>query len=477
MAHALLMPGSPLLEAAMHMLMESPMFMSGGNSSFNSYGSAHEHSGYQCGASSEAFRPTHFLLKNDIFGAGVGLMLVSAIYQWIMKRWPTYVDLLWEKRSATLSSDNEVYTYVAEYLADKAHLITNKLDPLDAMMFSCGKALFTLLTPWSWVIWRPKKKRFIIHDRVRTSVCIATYRDDGTSELDDQEQKPSLVFVPDDGSYTLMFEGVALDITVFQSESASVEGRSSRAESARRSGRYGGGEQPVGGKKKSFQITCEGSDSTCIKRFIQMAMDHYFDKHSGKIPIYTLDEGFYPEWRKSALRSPRALDTIVLRDGMLEDIIKDIRSFMSAERWYMEHGIPYRRGHILYGPPGTGKTSTIFAIASYFKMSVCLMNLSSSGMTDSTLQFLLTTAPKNSFIVFEDVDVAFPKSRLENDDEDTQGQSTVTVSGMLNAIDGIAAQEGRIIFLTTNAIESLPQLSSAPVGATVVSCLTTQTQP
>jgi chaperone BCS1 len=60
-----------------------------------------------------------------------------------------------------------------------------------------------------------------------------------------------------------------------------------------------------------------------------------------------------------------------------------------------------------------------------------------------TLNQLLNTAPQKSIVLLEDIDRAF-----SND-------SRVTVSGLLNALDGVAAQEGRLIFMTTNHVESL----------------------
>lgn len=71
----------------------------------------------------------------------------------------------------------------------------------------------------------------------------------------------------------------------------------------------------------------------------------------------------------------------------------------------------------------------------------------------------------------EDIDAAFSqtlKRDLEKEDEEvakaskdekgkTQAQSTsrVSLSGLLNALDGVGAQEGRILFATTNKYSSL----------------------
>ena len=60
----------------------------------------------------------------------------------------------------------------------------------------------------------------------------------------------------------------------------------------------------------------------------------------------------------------------------------------------------------------------------------------------------MVQAPKNAILVFEDVDAAF-------NGREAEGADGVSFSGLLNAIDGVAAQEGRALFMTTNHIERL----------------------
>lgn len=62
-----------------------------------------------------------------------------------------------------------------------------------------------------------------------------------------------------------------------------------------------------------------------------------------------------------------------------------------------------------------------------------------------------------SFIVLEDVDAAFvSKDRFDNKNHPAyEGLTRVTLSGLLNSIDGVASSEERILFMTTNHIEHL----------------------
>lgn len=147
----------------------------------------------------------------------------------------------------------------------------------------------------------------------------------------------------------------------------------------------------------------------------------------------------------------------------------NVRSFFR----YTERGVPYRRGYLLYGPPGCGKSSFISGIASELGYSVCIVSLSERTLDDDRLNHLLNTAPPNvsfsyqlnrrviiyflqSIILLEDVDAAF-RSREDHPalKGAYEGLTRVTLSGLLNAIDGVACAEERVLFMTTNYVERL----------------------
>ncbi|CRK31683.1 hypothetical protein BN1708_005495 [Verticillium longisporum] len=92
-------------------------------------------------------------------------------------------------------------------------------------------------------------------------------------------------------------------------------------------------------------------------------------------------------------------------------------------------------------------------LASLLDFSVAMVNLSEMGMTDDKLAFLLTKLPKRSILLLEDADAAFVNRRQR--DTDGYNGATVTFSGLLNALDGLAAGDERIAFLTTNHIDRL----------------------
>ena len=111
--------------------------------------------------------------------------------------------------------------------------------------------------------------------------------------------------------------------------------------------------------------------------------------------------------------------------------------------------MPWRRGYLLYGPPGTGKTSVAYALAGELHLKLCAMSLSNAKLTDQMLANQLQNTPPRSLILIEDIDAFFHA----RDKQDTR--ITISFSGLLNALDGVGAQEGRIIVLTTNHRERL----------------------
>lgn len=126
-------------------------------------------------------------------------------------------------------------------------------------------------------------------------------------------------------------------------------------------------------------------------------------------------------------------------------------------------GIPYRRGYLLHGPPGGGKTSFIQALAGELDYNLCILNLSERGLTDDRLHLVLSIIPARCILVLEDIDSAF-SGRNPSAEKGyryivfaliMRYQSSITLSGFLNALDGVVASEDRIIFMTTNHPEKL----------------------
>ncbi|VDL27980.1 unnamed protein product [Hymenolepis diminuta] len=209
---------------------------------------------------------------------------------------------------------------------------------------------------------------------------------------------------------------------------------------------------------ESVTLTTLGFDTKIFTDILEEARQAAILKDEGWTIIY---KAFGAEWRQFGYPRPRRpLNSVVLGEGIAESVTADIKEFISSSAWYSARGIPYRRGYLLYGPPGCGKSSFITALAGHLEYNICVLNLSEVGMSADRLDHLLTHAPLQSVILLEDIDAAL-HSREENDDMGQrygrayEGMPGLTMSGLLNALDGVASTEGRILFMTTNYINRL----------------------
>ncbi|KAF8637345.1 hypothetical protein AX17_002845 [Amanita inopinata Kibby_2008] len=201
---------------------------------------------------------------------------------------------------------------------------------------------------------------------------------------------------------------------------------------------------------ETVTLTTLSRDRALFPQLLSEARDLAMHGHEGKLVIHT---AWNIEWKPFGQpRRKRPLRSVVLAPGVGEKIEQDVKSFLERRQWYADRGIPYRRGYLLHGPPGSGKTSFIQALAGSLSYDICLLNLAERGLTDDKLNHLLSNAPERSFILIEDVDAAFNK-RVQTSEDGYQ--SSVTFSGFLNALDGVASGEERIIFMTTNHLERL----------------------
>lgn len=201
---------------------------------------------------------------------------------------------------------------------------------------------------------------------------------------------------------------------------------------------------------ETVTVTTLSRDRHLFSKLLTEARDLALRGQEGKLVIRT---AWGIEWKPFGQpRRKRPLHSVVLDTGVSEKVEQDVKAFLQRRQWYADRGIPYRRGYLLHGPPGSGKTSYIQALAGSLSYDICLLNLSERGLGDDKLNHLLSNAPERSFILIEDVDAAFNK-RVQTSEDGYQ--SSVTFSGFLNALDGVASGEERIIFMTTNHLGQL----------------------
>lgn len=225
-------------------------------------------------------------------------------------------------------------------------------------------------------------------------------------------------------------------------------------------------------QKEEYTFRCFGRSHEPFKKLVENFAAEYEEDN---LKIYTL---VGQDWEEAGVSVPRSMNTIAMSDDKKKEIIDNIENFKNNKEWFTKAALPYKLTYILYGKPGSGKTSLIKAIASEFKMNLCVMNINT--MSDSSLQKALVDMPKNSVLAIEDFDsssstkdrgisadvrLATTKTVKESNKNESNKNvedsfindtmSFLTLTGMLNALDGIIPLNDTLIFLTTNNIEAV----------------------
>lgn len=252
---------------------------------------------------------------------------------------------------------------------------------------------------------------------------------------------------------------------------------------------------------ENLTITVFGRSLQPIKDLIKEARESSFVREKSRTtvrrpgPKEYRSRGIYA-WTVVANRPSRPLETVVLDSAQKHALVMDINEYLhpATPRWYANRGIPYRRGYLFHGPPGTGKTSLSFAIAGVFGLAIYCISLLEPSLTEEDLALLFNALPRRCVVLLEDIDTAGlsrnaePESNTveakkdgENATADDEAQKPVklqqkprkignsrrtkdangddskgiSLSGLLNAIDGVASHEGRVLVMTTNHLENL----------------------
>jgi chaperone BCS1 len=126
-----------------------------------------------------------------------------------------------------------------------------------------------------------------------------------------------------------------------------------------------------------------------------------------------------------------------------------------------------------------------FALAGIFGLDIYVISLQEPTLSEEDLSSLFSSLPRRCVILLEDIDTA-GLTRPDSEGESKEGEKgtdtikvaelarelkrhrnapevkTISLSGLLNAIDGVASHEGRVLIMTTNKPETLDEALIRP---------------
>ena len=239
-------------------------------------------------------------------------------------------------------------------------------------------------------------------------------------------------------------------------------------------------------KKENYIVTLkvmqhENCNEDILEEFCKFCVSEYKYYLTGKVWTQQIYTNKNKEWINTPSNNYRTLDTIILKNNIKNIIKEDMQLFLNSEEWYQHRDIPYTRGYLFHGHPGTGKTSMIKGLSLFGKRHIHYLMLNEVKNDTELIELVKSINYKETILVIEDIDamINIVKSResdnktyqeymdekeknnkmsvdeWEKIERQKQKKSTITLSGLLNVIDGLFTCHGRILIMSTNHPEIL----------------------
>ncbi len=193
-------------------------------------------------------------------------------------------------------------------------------------------------------------------------------------------------------------------------------------------------------------------------RFLHHAQALADRKQSNRLTVFVADGQDASSMHWSREEQPAREMTQLAYSREIQSLADDAATFFAAEtrEWYHRHGIPYHRGYLLHGPPGTGKSSFVKALATRLRCPIYAVGSVACEDEKAFARLMRYTIGGPKIVLLEDVDCLLAEK--SND----KGGKAITMSTLLNELDGICPLDACIFIATTNFLEHLPQAMIRP---------------
>ena len=265
-------------------------------------------------------------------------------------------------------------------------------------------------------------------------------------------------------------------------------------------------------KKQEYIIRIKSSKLSCseLHKYVEQITDEYEKNQKQMLSqhkyIFQFD-GINTDtknlnWKVNVYISSTTFDNIFFEGKA--DVLQRLNDFMKEREFYKMLGKPWKIGILLTGEPGCGKTSLIRAIANFFKRSIKDVQFNRMGDIDDLEGCFncveydnKAMGPEDVVLVAEDIDcmnfdilkkrtAEEPKNNLKDQFNSFKSEEAkaimmaiattndcsngpkaksgreITLSYLLNILDGISNADGRIFIASTNHVEKIDPAALRP---------------